>query len=146
MQDIFLFEKSGIAENGKVLGKFKATGVRPRFYEKLRSSGIQLPASLFQTVVEIGQSANAIAAVSFLLILALLLFSISFGLRFYEKQRRKRLVSMLRTVTENGEEQHVNLLIDSGDQKSGLDDVLGSLNVTERIARSFCTSRDSTGR
>ena len=56
MQDIFLFEKNGIAENGKVLGKFKATGVRPRFYEKLRSSGIQLPASLFQTVVEIGQS------------------------------------------------------------------------------------------
>jgi len=56
MQDIFLFEKSGIAESGKVLGRFKATGVRPRFYEKLRSSGIQLPASLFQTIVEIGQS------------------------------------------------------------------------------------------
>lgn len=56
MQDIFLFEKTGIAENGKVLGRFKATGVRPRFFEKLRSSGIQLPASLFQTVVEIGQS------------------------------------------------------------------------------------------
>jgi pilus assembly protein CpaF len=56
MQDIFLFEKNGLAENGKVLGRFKATGVRPRFYEKLRSSGIQLPASLFQTVVEIGQS------------------------------------------------------------------------------------------
>jgi pilus assembly protein CpaF len=56
MQDIFLFEKSGVAENGKVLGRFKATGVRPRFYEKLRSSGIQLPASLFQTIVEIGQT------------------------------------------------------------------------------------------
>jgi pilus assembly protein CpaF len=56
MQDIFVFEKTGIAENGKVLGRFKATGVRPRFYEKLRASGIQLPASLFQTVVEIGQS------------------------------------------------------------------------------------------
>ena len=56
MQDIFLFEKTGIAENGKVLGRFKATGVRPRFFEKLRTSGIQLPASLFQTVVEIGQS------------------------------------------------------------------------------------------
>jgi pilus assembly protein CpaF len=56
MQDIFLFEKNGVAENGKVLGRFKATGVRPRFYEKLRSCGIQLPASLFQTVVEIGQS------------------------------------------------------------------------------------------
>jgi pilus assembly protein CpaF len=56
MQDIFLFEKTGVAENGRVLGKFKATGVRPRFYEKLRAAGIQLPASLFQTVVEIGQS------------------------------------------------------------------------------------------
>ncbi len=56
MQDIFLFEKTGVAENGKVLGRFKATGVRPRFYEKLRASGIQLPANLFQTIVEIGQS------------------------------------------------------------------------------------------
>lgn len=56
MQDIFLFEKTGVAENGKVLGRFKATGVRPKFYERLRASGITLPASLFQTVVEIGQS------------------------------------------------------------------------------------------
>ncbi|MES1262186.1 MAG: CpaF family protein, partial [Acidobacteriota bacterium] len=56
MQDIFLFEKNGVAENGKVLGRFKATGVRPRFYEKLKSSGIELPTSLFQTVVEIGRS------------------------------------------------------------------------------------------
>jgi len=78
---------------------------------------------------------NAIVAVSFLVILALLLFSVSFGLRFYEKQRRKRLVSMLRTVTENGEETHVNLLIDSSDRKSGLDDALGSVNVTEKIAK-----------
>lgn len=78
---------------------------------------------------------NAIVAFCFLLILALLLFSISFGLRFYEKQRRTRLVSMLRTVTENGEESHVNLLVDSADQKSGLNEMLGSLNVTEHIAR-----------
>jgi tight adherence protein B len=78
---------------------------------------------------------NAIVAVAFLSILALLLFSISFGLRFYEKQRRKRLVSMLRTVTENGEDHHVNLLIDDGDRKSGLDDVLGSLNITERVVK-----------
>jgi tight adherence protein B len=78
---------------------------------------------------------SAIVAFVFLVILALLLFSISFGLRFYEKQRRKRLVSMLRTVTENGEDHHVNLLIDSGDQKSGLDDVLGSLNILERVVK-----------
>ena len=56
MQDIFLFEKSGVSESGKVLGRFRATGVRPRFYEKLRSCGIELPASLFQTVVEIGEA------------------------------------------------------------------------------------------
>jgi pilus assembly protein CpaF len=54
MQDIFVFEKTGVAENGKVLGRFKATGVRPRFYEKLKASGIILPQSMFQTVVEIG--------------------------------------------------------------------------------------------
>jgi tight adherence protein B len=78
---------------------------------------------------------NAVVAVSFLVILCLLLLSISFGLRFYEKQRRKKLVSMLRTVTENGEDHHVNLLVDDGDQKSGLDDVLGSLNVTEWVVK-----------
>jgi pilus assembly protein CpaF len=54
MQDIFLFEKSGVTESGKVMGRFRATGVRPRFYEKLRASGITLPTSLFQTIVEIG--------------------------------------------------------------------------------------------
>jgi len=78
---------------------------------------------------------NAIVAFSFLVILALLLFSISFGLRFYEKQRRKKLVSMLRTVTENGEEHHVNLLVDQADQKSGVEDLMGSVNVTERIKK-----------
>jgi len=78
---------------------------------------------------------NAIVAVCFLVILALLLFSISFGLRFYEKQRRKKLVSMLRTVTENGEDRHVNLLIDEPGQKSGAEELLGSMNVTERLRR-----------
>jgi tight adherence protein B len=60
---------------------------------------------------------NAVVAFVFLVILGLLLASISFGLGFYEKQRRKKLVSMLRTVTQNGEEQHVDLLIDLGEQK-----------------------------
>jgi pilus assembly protein CpaF len=55
MQDIFLFEKSGVTESGKVTGRFRATGVRPRFYDKLRACGIQLPTSLFQTIVEVGE-------------------------------------------------------------------------------------------
>jgi pilus assembly protein CpaF len=54
LQDIFLFEKTGIAESGKVLGRFRATGIRPKFYDRLKSSGITLPSQLFQTVVEIG--------------------------------------------------------------------------------------------
>ncbi len=52
-QEIFLFEKTGLGENGRVKGRFRATGIRPKFYERLITSGIQLPASLFQTVVEL---------------------------------------------------------------------------------------------
>ncbi|MGD1072234.1 MAG: type II secretion system F family protein [Bryobacteraceae bacterium] len=70
----------------------------------------------------------------FFVIFALLLFSISFGLRFYEAQRRNKLVSMLRTVTENGEERHVNLLIDMDARKDSVENLLGSVNLTGRIA------------
>jgi pilus assembly protein CpaF len=52
-QDIFLFEKQGVLQNGRVMGRFRATGIRPKFYETLRTAGHMLPASLFQTVVEI---------------------------------------------------------------------------------------------
>ena len=48
MQDIFVFEKFGINEDGKVLGAFKATGIRPKFAEQLESSGIDLPVDLFE--------------------------------------------------------------------------------------------------
>jgi pilus assembly protein CpaF len=53
LQDIFLFDKTGVAEDGRVTGRFRATGIRPRAYERIKACGIQLPASLFQTVVEI---------------------------------------------------------------------------------------------
>jgi len=53
LQDIFLFEKTGIVESGRVLGRFRATGIRPRFCERLKAAGIVLPPQLFQTVVEI---------------------------------------------------------------------------------------------
>ena len=77
---------------------------------------------------------NAIVALCFLVILALLLFSISFGLRFYEKKRRNRLVSMLRTVTEDGEEHHVNLLVDKSERKGDEGEGLG-LNIIGRIEK-----------
>jgi pilus assembly protein CpaF len=52
MQDIFVFRKRGIRENGEVLGDFVPTGIRPKFSERLLVSGIQLPMSMF----EMGQS------------------------------------------------------------------------------------------
>jgi pilus assembly protein CpaF len=48
MQDIFLFERSGIAQNGRVQGKFRATGIRPKCSEKLATAGMRLAADMFE--------------------------------------------------------------------------------------------------
>ena len=48
MQDVFLFEKQGVSADGRTLGTFTATGIRPKFAEKLTASGINLPANLFE--------------------------------------------------------------------------------------------------
>ncbi|MBI3473276.1 MAG: CpaF family protein [Candidatus Solibacter usitatus] len=53
LQDIFVFEKRGVSPEGKVLGRFAATGIRPKFYEKLLAAGIKLPVDLFDQVVDI---------------------------------------------------------------------------------------------
>ena len=53
MQDLFVFEKRGMSPEGRVIGRFAATGIRPRFDEKLVSAGILLSPSLFDEVVEI---------------------------------------------------------------------------------------------
>jgi pilus assembly protein CpaF len=47
MQDIFVYEREGVAENDKVLGRFRATGIRPRFSDRLKSYGIDLSSLLF---------------------------------------------------------------------------------------------------
>ncbi len=52
-QDIFNFERSGISKDGRVTGRFKATGVRPKFSERLKAAGIELPASIFQSSHEV---------------------------------------------------------------------------------------------
>jgi pilus assembly protein CpaF len=51
MQDVFVFEKQGVSSEGRTLGTFTATGIRPRFEEKLRASGISLPANFFEPTV-----------------------------------------------------------------------------------------------
>jgi pilus assembly protein CpaF len=47
MQDVFAFKRTGVGENGQVLGQFASTGIRPRFIDKLRISGVELPANTF---------------------------------------------------------------------------------------------------
>ena len=53
MQDLFVFEKRGLSPEGRVIGRFAATGIRPRFHEKLLSAGILLRADLFGESEEI---------------------------------------------------------------------------------------------
>ncbi len=48
MQDIYLYEKDGIDEEGNARGRFVSTGVRPNFMERLETSGVRLPASAFK--------------------------------------------------------------------------------------------------
>src|SRR3984957_18098467 len=48
MQDIFVFRKRGIRENGEMIGEFVPTGIRPKFAERLLVAGIQLPMSMFE--------------------------------------------------------------------------------------------------
>jgi len=47
MQDIFVFERIGLREDGKVRGRFKATGIRPKCSDRLAASGVKLPADMF---------------------------------------------------------------------------------------------------
>ena len=53
LQDIFVFEKRGLSPDGKVVGRYAATGIRPKFYEKLLAAGIRLRADLFDEVLEV---------------------------------------------------------------------------------------------
>jgi pilus assembly protein CpaF len=48
MQDIYRFHQEGINENGRAIGHFQATGIRPTFMSRLESSGVRLPASAFR--------------------------------------------------------------------------------------------------
>jgi len=48
MQDIFVFEKIGVDEDGRVRGRFRATGLRPKCGERFAASGINLPTQMFE--------------------------------------------------------------------------------------------------
>ncbi len=48
MQEIFMFERTGVDSQGQVIGRFRPTGIRPRFAERLKASGHQLPRVFFE--------------------------------------------------------------------------------------------------
>jgi len=50
MQDIFVFERTGVREDGAVMGQFRATGIRPKASDQLEASGVRLPSELFEHV------------------------------------------------------------------------------------------------
>jgi pilus assembly protein CpaF len=50
MQEIFQFERKGVEKDGKVIGRFRPTGVRPRFAERLKQYGMQLPRVFFEEI------------------------------------------------------------------------------------------------
>lgn len=53
LQEVFVFERLGVDDAGKVQGRFRSTGVSPRILERLRISGIQLPPSIFDEKVDV---------------------------------------------------------------------------------------------
>ena len=53
LQDIFIFERTGLTDAGKVMGQFRGTGVKPRMLERLRVSGITLPEGLFDETMNV---------------------------------------------------------------------------------------------
>ena len=53
MQDVFNFVRKGIGPDGKVIGAFTPSGIRPKFLDRLRIAGIMLPAEIFEQSVEV---------------------------------------------------------------------------------------------
>jgi pilus assembly protein CpaF len=58
MQDIFVFERLGIGDDGRVHGRFKATGIRPKCTDRLGASGVHLPTEMFEHIKMVGVPAT----------------------------------------------------------------------------------------
>jgi pilus assembly protein CpaF len=52
-QDIFIFDRTGVSDSGKVQGRFRGTGVTPRIMERFRIGGITLPPGVFQETLDV---------------------------------------------------------------------------------------------
>jgi pilus assembly protein CpaF len=53
MQDLFVFERTGVTPEGRVTGRFRATGIRPKVGDKITSAGFPLPTTMFEHVKQV---------------------------------------------------------------------------------------------
>ena len=53
VQHIFVFEQTGVGDDGRVVGRFRGTGASPRFMERMRVLGIALSPQIFEEVVTV---------------------------------------------------------------------------------------------
>jgi pilus assembly protein CpaF len=56
MQDIFTFEQTGVDEDGRVIGRLHATGIRPRCMDRLKAHGIEMSADAFTDAAQDGRA------------------------------------------------------------------------------------------
>lgn len=49
LQDLFVFEQEGFSDEGKILGRLRPTGIRPRCYDRIVQAGVRLPLEIFNT-------------------------------------------------------------------------------------------------
>jgi pilus assembly protein CpaF len=54
LQDLFVFERIGVNPEGKVRGRFRATGIRPKCSERIEASGMRLPTEMFEQIQYVG--------------------------------------------------------------------------------------------
>ena len=97
LQDIFLFEKTGITEAGKVTGRFRATGIRPKFYDRLKA--VRHHAADADVPDGGGDQLNAAGViVAFIVVFALIMVAVSVGLKFFDARRKRQVADMLQTA------------------------------------------------
>ncbi len=114
MQDIFVYEREGVAENDKVLGHFKATGIRPRFSDRLKSYGIDLSSLLFSNLARpetcarrntamVGLPASILvpALVAFLTVALATVSLVLLWEWLQEQQRKRNMVDHLRSLAND---------------------------------------------
>ncbi len=53
VRDVFLFDRTGVTDSGKVQGRFRSSGEKPKILERLKISGIEVPAHIFDEVVDV---------------------------------------------------------------------------------------------